>query len=88
MKPLSTLMKPLRSVDLATMAEAPAVIERSDACAVPPAAVVGEAMTCLVLADALLETFGADRLDAIEAAVERHRRTLASRLNPAATEPV
>ena len=52
MKPISTLMKPLRSVDLATMTEAPAAIERSDVCAVPAAAVVGEAMVALVLADA------------------------------------
>ena len=44
MKPISTLMKPLRSVDLSTMAEAAATIERSDVCAVPAAAVVGEAM--------------------------------------------
>ena len=44
MKPIATLMKPLRSVDLTTMAESPAAIERSDVCAVPAAAVVGEAM--------------------------------------------
>ena len=60
MKPISTLMKPLRSVDLTTMTEAPAAIERSDVCAVPAAAVVGEAMVALVLADALLEKFGGD----------------------------
>ena len=48
MKPISTLMKPLRSVDLTTMQEAPAAIERSDVCAVPAAAVVGEAMVALV----------------------------------------
>jgi chorismate synthase len=62
MKPISTLMKPLRSIDLRTMAEAPAAIERSDVCAVPAAAVVGEAMVSLVLADALLEKFGADSI--------------------------
>ena len=44
MKPIATLMKPLRSVDLTTMTESPAAIERSDVCAVPAAAVVGEAM--------------------------------------------
>ena len=60
MKPISTLMKPLRSVDLETMTESPAAIERSDVCAVPAAAVVGEAMVALVLADALLESFGGD----------------------------
>src|SRR4029079_14600957 len=58
MKPISTLMKPLRSVDLATMTEAPAAIERSDVCAVPAAAVVGGAMVALVLADAPLERVG------------------------------
>jgi len=65
MKPISTLMKPLRSVDLATMEESPAAIERSDVCAVPAAAVVGEAMVALVLADALLERFGGDSMAAI-----------------------
>ena len=66
MKPISTLMKPLRSVDLATMDEAPAAIERSDVCAVPAAAVVGEAMVALVLADAFLEKFGGDSIEEIE----------------------
>jgi len=69
MKPIATLMKPLRSVDLATMTEAPAAIERSDVCAVPAAAVVGEAMVALVLADALLERFGGDSLAAIDRAM-------------------
>jgi chorismate synthase len=69
MKPISTLMKPLRSVDLATMTEAPAAIERSDVCAVPAAAVVGEAMVAFVLADALLERFGGDSISALERAM-------------------
>jgi chorismate synthase len=69
MKPISTLMKPLRSVDLATGAESPAAIERSDVCAVPAAAVVGEAMVSLVLADALLERFGGDSIAALERAI-------------------
>jgi chorismate synthase len=60
MKPISTLMKPLRSVDLTTMHEAAAAIERSDVCAVPAAAVVGEAMVALVLAAALVSKFGSD----------------------------
>jgi len=63
MKPISTLMKPLRSVDLATMIESPAAIERSDVCAVPAAAVVGEAMVAIVLADALVEKFGGDSIE-------------------------
>ena len=65
MKPIATLMKPLRSVDLNTLAESPAAIERSDVCAVPAAAVVGEAMVAIVLADALLEKFGGDSIDEI-----------------------
>ena len=63
MKPIATLMKPLRSVDLTTMALSPAAIERSDVCAVPAAAVVGEAMVAIVLADALIEKFGGDSID-------------------------
>ena len=62
MKPISTLMKPLRSVDLTTMTEAGAAIERSDVCAVTAAAVVGEAMVALVLAAALVEKFGGDSM--------------------------
>jgi len=89
MKPIATLMKPLRSVDLTTMAEAPAAIERSDVCAVPAAAVVGEAMVAFVLADAFLEKFGGDSIDEIDAhyraTAEQVRRRFASR--PARTEP-
>jgi chorismate synthase len=60
MKPIATLMRPLRSVDLDTMHESEAAIERSDVCAVPAAAIVGEAVVALVVADALLEKFGTD----------------------------
>ncbi len=70
MKPISTLMKPLRSVDLGTLEDAPAAIERSDVCAVPAAAVVGEAMVALVLADAVLERFGGDSMHQLRAHVE------------------
>lgn len=69
MKPISTLMKPLRSVDLTTLEDAPAAIERSDTCAVPAAAVVAEAMVALVLADALLERFGGDSMIDLRARV-------------------
>lgn len=62
MKPIATLMKPLRSVDLTSLEEAPAAIERSDVCAVPAAAVVAEAMVALVLADAVLDRFGGDSM--------------------------
>jgi chorismate synthase len=62
MKPLSTLMKPLTSVDLDTGEAAAAVRERSDVTAVPAAGVVGESMVAVVLADALREKFGGDSL--------------------------
>jgi chorismate synthase len=81
MKPISTLMKPLRSVDLATMTEAAAAIERSDVCAVPAAAVVGEAMCALVLADAVIEKFGGDSMAELEAASSRWTAAIASRFD-------
>jgi len=62
MKPLSTLMRPLRSVDLRTGERADAVRERSDVVALAAAAVVGEAMLAIVLADAMLEKFAGDSL--------------------------
>jgi chorismate synthase len=62
MKPISTTLTPLRSVDLATGAAAATRYERSDTCAVPRAAVVGEAMVAFVLADALLAKLGGDSL--------------------------
>lgn len=62
MKPLATLMRPLQSVDLRTMKPARAHVERSDACAVPAAAVIAESLVCLVLADAVLAKFGGDSL--------------------------
>ncbi|HUK32806.1 MAG TPA: chorismate synthase, partial [Vicinamibacterales bacterium] len=67
MKPIATLMKPLRSIDLTTMEESPAAIERSDVCAVPAAAVVAEAMVAFVLADALGEKFGGDSVEELQA---------------------
>ena len=83
MKPIATLMKPLRSVDLNTLTDAPAAIERSDVCAVPAAAVVGEAMVAMVLADAFLEKFGGDSIDEIArhyaATAEQVRRRFTSR---------
>jgi len=82
MKPISTLMKPLRSIDLRTMTDAPAAIERSDVCAVPAAAVVGEAMVSLVLADALLEKFGADNLNDIRSAWQHAITARTARLTP------
>lgn len=62
MKPISTLMTPLGTVDLRTGEAAEAVRERSDVCAVPAAGVVAEAMVAIVLAGAVLEKFGGDSL--------------------------
>ena len=62
MKPISTLRKPLASVDLRDGSPGDAAVERSDVCAVPAAGVVGEAMVALVLADAFLEKFGGDSI--------------------------
>ncbi len=61
-KPLSTLMKPLHSVDMKSKEEALGAIERSDVCAIPAAAVIAEAVVAFVLADAFLEKFGGDSL--------------------------
>ena len=63
MKPISTVPKALRTVDVATGAAAEAHHQRSDVCAVPAAGVVAEAMVALVLANAVLEKFGGDSLD-------------------------
>ena len=65
MKPISTLRKPLRSVDMATKETVEAVVERSDVCAVPAAGVVGEAMMALGLVEAFLEKFAGDSVDEI-----------------------
>jgi chorismate synthase len=62
MKPLSTLMRPLMSVDVESREAAAAVRERSDVTAVPAAGIVGEAMVAIVLADAMIEKFGGDSL--------------------------
>ncbi len=67
MKPISTTLNPLQSVDLATGQPAPTRYERSDFCAVPRAAVVGEAMVGFVLADALLDKLGGDSLAELRA---------------------
>ena len=65
MKPIATLMNPLRSVDMATKEAVEAVVERSEVCAVPAAGVVGEAMMALVLAEAFLEKFAGDSVEEI-----------------------
>ncbi len=80
MKPLSSLSRPLRTVDLATGKDAVAFKQRTDTCAVPAAAVVAESMVALVLADAVLEKFGGDFLEEIRARAESYRRAISDRL--------
>ncbi|MCX7793688.1 MAG: chorismate synthase [Thermodesulfovibrionales bacterium] len=63
MKPIPTLRKPLKSVDILTHETVEAMYERSDVCAVPAASVIAEAMLCLVIADAFLEKFGGDSIE-------------------------
>ena len=66
MKPIPTLIKPLRSVDIETKEENLAHKERTDSCSVPAASIVAEAMLCIVLADAQLEKFGGDTMEQLK----------------------
>jgi len=75
-KPISTLMRPLPSVDLRTGLPAAAHIERSDVCVIPAAGVVAEAMLALTLADALCQKFGEDTLDDLLRALAGYRERL------------
>jgi chorismate synthase len=65
MKPIPTLYKPLRSVDIVSKAPFEATVERSDVCAVPAAAVVAEAVVAVEIANACLEKFGGDSMEEI-----------------------
>jgi chorismate synthase len=76
MKPLPTLTKPLRSVDIATHEPAQALRERTDSCTVPAAGVVAEAMVAFVLADAYRRKFGGDHIDDVRAAVAAYRERI------------
>jgi len=76
MKPIPTLTKPLRSVDIATREPAQALRERTDSCVVPAAGVVGEAMVALVLAGAYREKFGGDHIDDVRAAVRAYEERI------------
>ena len=76
MKPISTIAQALRTVDLSTYEPARAFRERADSCAVPAAAVVGESMVAVVLAEAFLEKFGADNITDIRAAHDSYRSRL------------
>jgi chorismate synthase len=72
MKPISTLMSPLQSVDLRSKQPADASVERSDVCAAPAAAVVGESVVAFELANALLDKFGGDSLREIRRNYEHY----------------
>jgi chorismate synthase len=76
MKPISTIAQALRTVDLSTYEPARAFRERADSCAVPAAAVVGESMLAVVLAEAFLEKFGADNMTDIGVAHDAYRSRL------------
>jgi chorismate synthase len=76
MKPLSTLTKPLRSVDIATHEPAEALRERTDSCTVPAAGVVGEAMVAFVLADAYRRKFGGDHIDDVREALAAYEERI------------
>lgn len=67
MKPIPTLIKPLRSIDIATKEPKDAHKERTDVCAVPAASVIAESMLCMVLTDAFLEKFGGDSMNQLKA---------------------
>jgi len=81
MKPLPTLTKPLRSVDISTHEPAEALRERTDSCTVPAAGVVGEAMVALVLADAYRQKFGGDHIDDVRTAIAAYKERIGWREN-------
>jgi chorismate synthase len=76
MKPLPTLTKPLRSVDIATKEPAQALRERTDSCTVPAAAVVAEAMVALVVASAYREKLGGDHVNDALAALAAYKERI------------
>ena len=78
LKPLSTLMQPLRSVDINTKQMIKGTVERSDVCTVPAAGVIGEAMVAFELAKAFLQKFGEDNFDEIQRNLLHHRKHITS----------
>lgn len=80
MKPIPTLMKSLRSVDLESKKAIKATVERSDVCAVPAAGVVAEAAVALEVASALVEKFGGDSIDEMKRNFEEYQRHLKARI--------
>jgi chorismate synthase len=82
-KPISTTAKPQRTVDLVTLEDVPSQYVRSDVCAVPAAAVIGEAMVALVLADAFLEKFGGDNVAEIHHNMDAFRASIGQAIREA-----
>jgi chorismate synthase len=76
MKPLPTLTKPLRSVDISSLEPGAALRERTDSCTVPAAGVVGEAMVAFILADAYRAKFGGDHMDDVREALRAYRERI------------
>jgi chorismate synthase len=82
MKPIPTLTKPLRSVDIATHEPAQALRERTDSCVVPAAGVVGEAMLAIVLASAYRDKFGGDHIDDVKGALAAYAERIGWKPRP------
>ena len=82
MKPLSTLMRPLRTIDMETGEPDQAVRERSDVCAVPAASVVGEQMVAFVLASETCRKFGGDTVEELLSALDGYRERVSRRTSP------
>ncbi|MEA1902761.1 MAG: chorismate synthase, partial [Actinomycetota bacterium] len=80
MKPISTLMQPLRTVDMTTGEDAQAVRERSDVCAVPAAGVVGEQMAAITIASEMQRKFGGDTVAEFAGAVKAYRGRVNARM--------
>jgi chorismate synthase len=80
MKPIPTLMRPLRSVDLETRKPFRASVERSDVCAVPAAGVVGEAVVAFEIAAGMIEKFGGDSMDEMRRNYEQYQKRLRDRM--------
>lgn len=76
LKPIPTLTKPLRSVDIETHEPSQALRERTDSCVVPAGAVVGEAMVAVVLAAAYRDKFGGDHIDDVREALDRYEERI------------
>ena len=76
MKPIATVPRALRTVDVSTGEETRAHHQRSDVCAVPAAGIVAEAMVALVVADAITEKFGGDSVEEVRRNVEAYREHL------------